>query len=210
MTAAEVREACGELEPWLPVAAALTHQPDTDGTRGHGKPSSRPPWNAAAEYALMDAVEGVARLAVTFGYEITGAWPAKPPPAVTGSTLKLIMRRTYALPACPPREYDENGRLQRCQCVACCALRDLVRWRAAILQLAAVGEAERPLKIAGWPCPYCHLLNVYAYPLSGRVACLYGYDAICVDTDGNAPVGLMGRSGLDGTPCIAWSDGLVT
>ena len=36
-------DACAAITTWLPQAAALTHQPDTDGSSGHGKPGSRPP-----------------------------------------------------------------------------------------------------------------------------------------------------------------------
>lgn len=35
----------GDLREWLPRAAALITEPDTDAAAGHGKAGSRPPWN---------------------------------------------------------------------------------------------------------------------------------------------------------------------
>ena len=198
MTAAEVREACGELEPWLPVAQALTTQPDTDGTRSHGKPSSRPPWNAAAEYALMDALEGLRRLRADLLFEVTGRRMALAPMAATGATLTAIVNLSEAV----------DGHVQREGVVL------ISRWTKTILQLPAIDKDERWEKVRGGDCPYCKpqgfANTLWWKSRSGLVACFRGYGSLCTDANGLPPVGLMGRSGLDGTPVIAWSDGLVT
>jgi hypothetical protein len=81
------------------------------------------------------------------------------------------------------------------------------RWTTAILQLAAVDEAERPQRVQA-ACPYCGYFMLRVYPRSGRVACLRA--GACADSDGNTPSGRAGRSALDGTPMILWNDGLVS
>ncbi len=195
-------EACAELATWLPRAQALTTHPDTDGTTGHAQPSSRPPWNSAAADALLDAVEGARQL--------EAAWRSghRRPAAATGAVLASIMRLSCGLPDCPPREYDQRGRPKSCRCQRCEAMRSFARWTTAILQLPAVDEAERPLRIDA-ACSYCGFGPLWAYPRSRRVACLRGA-GVCEDSDGNPPRGLMAYDQRDGTPRIEWADGLVT
>jgi hypothetical protein len=81
-------------------------------------------------------------------------------------------------------------------------------WTTAILQLPAVDEAERPQRVPA-DCPYCGFGMMRVFPRSGTVACLRGAGA-CQDSDGNPPLGVMGRSALNGEPMIKWRDGLVT
>ncbi len=207
MTAAppDLRKRIAELEPALCAAQALTTQPDADGSRGRGQPSSRPPWNSQAAHALLDAVEGARRL--------EAAWRSghRRPVSATGAVLASIVRLSCGLPDCPPREYDQQGRPLPCRCQRCEAVRAVTRWTVAIWRLPAVGRAETPLRLVV-PCPYCEYRMMCAYPVSGRVACLRGAgDApSCLDSDGNPPTGLMGRSQMDGTPGVFWADGLVT
>src|SRR5258708_21777136 len=202
VTAQAVRDAVDELTRWLPAAQALTTQPDADGTRGRGPPASRPPWNGAAAMVLLDAVEGTRRL--------EAAWRSghRRPVAAIGAVLASIVRLSYGLPDCPPREHDQQNRPLPCRCQRCEAVRSFSRWTVAILQLPAVDQEERPLRVPS-PCPYCLFPMLRVFPRSGRVACLRGAGA-CADGDGNPPTGLMGRSQMDGSPVVAWADGLVT
>jgi hypothetical protein len=48
VTVTDLTEACADLQAWLPVAAALITQPDTQPAIGHTQPHSKPPWNAEA------------------------------------------------------------------------------------------------------------------------------------------------------------------
>lgn len=178
-------DACAELARWLPAAEALVTQPDADGTSGHGQPSSRPPWNSAAAEALLGALEGARQL--------EASWRSGQllPMAQTGTVLASIVRLSHAV--------SDDGQRQAVTMVS--------RWTVAILQLPAVGREERPLRVAA-PCVYCGFAMLRVYPRSGRVTCLrYG---ACQDSEGNHPVGVMGRSQLDGSPCVTWADGLVT
>src|SRR5258708_3954413 len=71
-------QSCAGISHWLPVAQALTAQPDCDGTTGGGQPTSRPPWNAAAANAYMDAHEGLRRLRASLLLAITGHTGPRP------------------------------------------------------------------------------------------------------------------------------------
>jgi hypothetical protein len=178
-------DACAELARWLPAAETLITAPDADGTSGHGQPSSRPPWNSAAAEALLDALEGVRQL--------EASWRSGPlrPMAQAGTVLASIVRLSHAV---------SDGEQRQ-------AVTMVSRWTVSILQLPAVDEAERPLRVAA-PCVYCGFAMLRVYPRSGRVTCLrFG---VCQDSEGNHPVGVMGRSQLDGSPCVTWNDGLVT
>ncbi len=127
--------------------------------------------------------------------------------SATGAVLASIVRLSYGLPDCPPREYDQQNRPLPCRCQRCEAVRAVSQWTVAILYLPAVDQEERPQRISS-PCVYCGFAMVRVYPRSGRVTCLrYG---ACLDGDGNHPVGMIGRSRLDGSPCVTWNDGLVT
>ena len=178
-------DACADLARALPQAQALTTIPDTTPATGRTRPASRPPWNPQAAMVLLDALEGARQL--------EAAWRNRPrrPMAHTGATLASIIRLA------PAEDEDEQHH----------ALVLITRWTTAILQLPAVDVEERPQRVQA-DCPYCHFAMLRVYPRSGRVTCLrFG---VCEDGDGNHPAGLAGRSVLDGTPQIAWQDGLVT
>src|SRR5215472_12413398 len=68
----QLADACTAMRQRLPEAAALTAEPDTDGTTTHTQPASRPPWNQAAANAGMDAHEGLRRLEAAMRYAVTG------------------------------------------------------------------------------------------------------------------------------------------
>src|SRR5258708_27365563 len=154
-------DACAELAAWLPAAEALITAPDTQGSTGRGQPSSRPPWNAAAAMALLDAAEGARRL------EASWRSGRLRPSSATGAVLASIVRLSYAV-----TEGDQH------QAVALVG-----RWTTQILQLAAVDREERPQRVAAM-CPYCHFGMLRVFPRSGRAACLRGAGA-CQDANGN-------------------------
>src|SRR5260221_7761974 len=198
----DLPDVCRELAAWLPVVAPLVAEPDVDGSRGRGQPSSRPPWNQSAANALLDATEGARRL------EASWRSGRRRPVSATGAVLASIVRLSYGLPDCPPREHDEQNRPLPCRCQRCEAVRAVSRWTVAILYLPAIDRQERPLRVSS-SCPYCGTGMLRVFPRSGRVTCLLA-GAPCADADGNPPAGGMGRSGLDGSPVITWADGLVT
>ena len=161
MTAQAVRDAVGELTRWLPAAQALTAQPDADGTRGRGQPTSRFPGNSAAFNVVTDATEGARQL--------EASWRSghRRPVSATGAVLASIVRLSYGLPDCPPREYDQQNRPLPCRCQRCEAVRAVSQWTVAILYLPAVDQEERPQRISS-PCVYCGFAMVRVYPRSDR------------------------------------------
>lgn len=186
-------DACAELAAWLPAAEALIAQPDTQPHAGRAQPSSKPPWNQAAADALLTACQGVIELEAT--------WLGRPrrPIAHTGTVLVSIVRLSYALPDCPPAEYDEHGRPRPCQCERCRAIRDLNRWVTVIMQLPAIDEAEPP-KRPPVPCPRprCGRRMLRWWPREKKIVCL-GCMLQAVATEGQ----------LSGEPMLLWEDGLV-
>ena len=189
MTAA-LREACAHLERWLPEAAALTAQPDTDGTTAHGKPGSRPPWNAAAANATMDAHAGIRDLEAVLFYQVTGR-PRRERGGSDGNTYAAI-RGVAALAASVTQDAARQ------------AERDIIRLVVPIRQLPAIDEDERFLRVHGASCYYCQVPMLSLAERSGRVTCIrYG---ACSDSNGDHPVGFLAHS-VSGQPMIAWADG---
>lgn len=186
-----VDDACAALRDALPLAEALIAEPDADGATIRGKPSSRPPWNAAAANALLDAVEAARRLEAALRCEVTGRVAERRPASAAGAILRAI---PVLAGAADPYTQRETAII-------------IVRVTRPIMQLAAIDQEERA-QTAAWPCPYCGFEMVRLYPLAGRVTCLrYG---LCYDANGVHPVGLADWSRLDGTAAVYWSDGLVT
>jgi hypothetical protein len=186
---AALAEACAGLAAWLPTAAALTALPDTDGTTGHGKPGSRPPWNAAAAHAAMDAHAGIREIEADMFYAVTGR-PRRARGGSDGNTLAAI-RGTVSLSASVPQNAAQD------------AARVIAGWVTVIQQLPAIDEAERFIKVRA-QCPYCELPMLRLGERSGRVACLrYGS---CFDSRGEHPTGFVSRS-VSGEAFIAWADG---
>lgn len=187
-------EACAELATRLPQAAQLITEPDTQPSAARSKPGSAPPWNAQAANAYFDAhamvrdTERLLRFLVTGGSGQSRPWTD----AALRRSLSAIERLGTAVP----------------QADADRAARALTAAATVILQLPAIDEAERPMRVRS-ACPYCHFAMLRVFPRSGRVACLRAM-AGCTDSDGQPPEGTLGRSQLDGTPRITWKDGLVT
>jgi hypothetical protein len=184
-------EACHDLGPALARAEALIAEPDTDITASRTKPGSRPPWNAQAANALLDALELIARLEQDWHAAAAGRPVPRRPMSRTGATITSIIRLSYAIP-------DDTRRH---------AASLLTRAITVIGQLPAVDTSERITRLAA-PCPYCGYLSLRAFMPSGRLACIrYG---ACVDSDGETPRAQMMVSGLTAQPAVAWADGLVT
>jgi hypothetical protein len=185
-----IGDACDDLATWLPHAASLVAEPDVDGTRGHGKPGSRPPWNSQAANALLDALEGIRRLEHDWRTTIAGRNVTIRPIAVTGRTLESIQKLSAAVTT------DEQRH----------AVTQLTRWTTTILQLPAIGRQERWRKIDAL-CPYCSMPMLLFGPESGRVTCLrFG---ACWDSRDCHPVGALQYGAVSGEESLVWADGLV-
>lgn len=187
---------CAAIAALLPVAAALTAEPDTGGGQGggqpSGQPSSRPPWNGAAASAAMDAHEGVRRLEASLRLAVTGRTGPK-----RGGSDANTMAAIAAIEALG-HAVSDHAEAE--------AARLLERWSRQIRELPDVDEAE-PWRRISATCPYCGFGMLRAAPRSGQVTCLrYGQ---CLDSDGRHPVGHMDTSALTGHPLIRWADGLV-
>jgi hypothetical protein len=127
-----VAEACADLQAVLPLAQALLHLPDHDGTTTRPEPASRPPWNSAAANALTTAVQAAA--------DLEASWRSghRRPYAATGAVLASIVRLSYAR--------DEGE-----QHAAAVLLTGVI---TPIEQLAAVDRTEKP-QYPQVPCPRC-------------------------------------------------------
>ena len=190
----QLSEACDDLTAWLPRAAELIHQPDTDGTTSGGKPRSMPPGNPAAIAVFYDAHAMIRDTLALFQFLVTGSvgQPISWSDASTYKALQVIEKLGDAVPTLQARR----------------SARDLGRCVTAIRQLPAIDEVEHSRRFTGAECPYCGFAMLQVYPRSGSVACLrFG---VCFDADGNHPSGQVSTNEVDGSPCIAWSDGLVT
>ena len=179
MTALE--QACDDLTAWLPRAAALLTQPDTQPTAIRAKPRSKPPWNSAAATALYDALEGIRRTHADMLSAVTSTYirPSRAHSA-TGRTLASIQRLAHAL---PPETVDE---------ITC----QLNHHITVILRLPAVDLEEQILK-PDVPCPRCSRKMLRYRLLKGELACL-GCQRKAVFT-----IGLSG-------PMVVWDDGEIT
>jgi hypothetical protein len=201
----------GDLREWLPRAAALITEPDTDGTAGHGKPGSRPPWNSQAANAYYDAAPFLRGLEASMRLAVTGT-PGQARGGSDGNTraaLDAISRFAWTLTRVHdgwPREYNDQGRPKPCRCPYCRADREVTRMVRVIQQHPAIDEAETPQRVP-FPCPYCEIPMMRLFPRAGLVVCLRGGFA-CLDGDGNPPKG-HARQGRLGA-VIEWEDGLVT
>jgi hypothetical protein len=207
----DLAESCAALAKLLPVARALTARPDTDGTTGGGQPSSRPPWNQAAENAVLDAHEGVRRLEASWRLIVTGhTGPRRGgSDANTMAAIKAAVALAYGLPVRHIHEYDDDGNRKPgpCRCHHCRSVRFLERLMRPIEEHPAVDKAEPWRRVAGIACPYCGYPMLRVRPREMTVTCLrYG---ICRDSGGQHPVGHMEISRLTCDPIVRWNDGLV-
>lgn len=184
-------EACADFSEAVPLAEALIHIPDTDGSSGRGQPASRPPWNPAAATALLDALEGARQLEQAWRSQAAGRPVPRRAMAHTGTVLASLLRLAEAVSDSEQRE----------------AIVFFTRSVTTIYQLPAVDREERPQRV-DWPCPYCGFAMMRLFPRDGVITCLrYG---ACFDTDDNHPRGRADWNRITGDAEIAWNDGLVT
>src|SRR5437016_7647906 len=127
MTSADLAASCADIAAWLPVARALTGQPDNDGTTAIGHPASCPPWNPAAAAAVMDAHEGLRRLEASLRLAVTG----HPGPRRGGSD---------ASTAAAIAAVEALGQAVTTPAMAAAA-RILDRWTRQIQELPAIDQA---------------------------------------------------------------------
>ena len=175
-----VDDACAGLAEALPIAAALTPQPDRDGTTTRGKPGSKPPWNTEAANALFDALEGVRRLNTSLHYAVHGTPGPHRSYAQTGATLRDIANIAAGLNA-------DGQEL---------AAKYLARLRSPIDQLPAVDQQAKWSRLPV-PCR-CGTMWLFVARQSGSVMCAYPDCRLTARLE----VGKFGRQ-------LVWADGTV-
>jgi len=149
-------EARADLQAWLPVAAALITQPDTQPSIGRTQPGSKPPWNPAVAYVLTDIHAGVREVEQDFRYAVTGTMVTRGgSDGNTAAAIDAICRLAEAL---------DHTRTEQ-------AKRLFDQFTTMICQLPAVDLEESPQKRKA-DCPFCEREMLRVYPRSGRVACL--------------------------------------
>lgn len=185
-------DACTTLAELLPIAQALTTEPDIDGTTGHGKPGSRPPWNPAAANAVLDVHAGVRHIELTMRIE------AGLPVRLRGGSDASTMAAIAAIEALSSSDVSDAAIAD--------ARRHLERLIRPIEEHPAIDTAEPWRRVYGVNCPYCGIGMLRLARRAGRVTCLrYG---ACTDRDGNHPTGLVQQSAF-GQPMVAWADGFI-
>lgn len=148
-------EACNDLRAWLPHAATLINQPDTQPSAGHTKPGSKPPWNSQAATVIHETIGTLADIHLEMAHSIHGRYLWNPAYRHTGHTLTAITRLA---PACDAELVKQattaiNGRV------------------TAIMQLPAIDLEERWRELPA-PCPRCQRPMLRACLRDGRVGCL--------------------------------------
>jgi hypothetical protein len=135
----DLTEACADLRAWLPVAAALITQPDTQPAIGRTQPGSKPPWNTAVACVVTDIHAGVRELEQDFRYQVTGRYATRGgSDANTAAAIDAICRLAEALD----------------QAMADQATRLLNRYITQVMMLPAIDLEQRWRTVPG-PCPRC-------------------------------------------------------
>ncbi len=195
----ELSEACEDLGAWLAIAETLIAEPDiTPTTRSSGKPTSRPPWNAAVAYAITDAHAGVREIEREFRIEITGRhrWPRGGSDSNTVGAMEAITAMSSVV---------SRDRAKR-------AARSLIHWADVIRQLPAVDDKPRWERIRAGPdglpptCPHCGTFSLRVAIESGVIQCWF---PSCTDSNGNRPAAHLDINRVNGEPVLLWSDGSV-
>lgn len=189
----DLADSYAALRALLPQARALTAEPDTSTVTGRHQPSSRPPWNPAAEYAVTGAEEGVRRLEASLrlavlghlGRRRHGSW---------GNTLDAI-KAAEALAV----TIDSHAQADAARYVD-----GLCR---PMEELPAIDTSEPWRKVHGATCPYCRVPMLYARPRALTVTCIRW--GSCTDSNGQHPIGHMEISRISADPIVRWADGLV-
>src|SRR5258706_3966288 len=142
-----------DLTAWLPVAAALIGQPDTQPPAGRTKPGSTPPWNAEAAGVIHETIGTLADIHLEMAHAVHGRYLWDPAYRHAARTLLAISRLAAAC------DHD----------TVTTAARLINGPVTAIMQLPAVDLEERPRRREGI-CIHCGRAMLRMYPHSGRVA----------------------------------------
>lgn len=187
----DLSEVCGELATWLPHGAALVASQDTQPTSGRTQPASRPPWNPQAAAAVYDALETIRRTHQELAENVAERPVQRKAIRFTGTSLAAIPRLAEAA----------DQQLIRLLC------RQLARHVTALRQLPAIGKDEPSRLVNGATCPYC---GFEMLAMRGdKVACVRGFNDLCVDKNGQPPQGVMSEGAASRLPLIAWADGTI-
>jgi hypothetical protein len=182
----DLTEACADLQAWLPVAAALITQPDTQPAIGRTQPGSQPPWNTAVANILTDIHAGVRDLEQDFRYQVTGTTATRG--GSDGNTLAAIDAITRLAEALT-RDHASHAAWLFDQYIT------------QIRQLPSV-DLERPWRTIPGPCARC-IRPMLRYQESGhgqpaRLRCL----GCCRQAR------IVEGTVSDG--CVEWEDGTIT
>jgi hypothetical protein len=148
-------EARRDLEAWLPIAAALIAQPDTQPSIGRTKPGSKPPWNSEVAAVLHETIGVLADIHLELAHAVHGRYLWDPAYRHAGRTLTAITRLAEACDQELVRQSADT----------------ITRRVTAIMQLPAVDLEEKPRRREG-PCPECGRAMLRILPRSGRIGCL--------------------------------------
>lgn len=158
-------------------------------------PGSKPPWNAAAAYLIMDLHSEVRRRERLL-CEILSL-PARPRGGSDGVTARVLARvAELASSAGSPHDADTARYLDRWHAAARRVLGEASEIRMLPRQ---PGEPERP-------CPFCDLLTLRYLPLHGIVKCL---NPRCRDADGRRPSARVEWSEFTRQLELVWHDGVA-
>lgn len=179
---ADLAQACADLAAWLPAAAELITQPDTQPLEGRTQPGSQPPWNTQVANVLTDIHAMVRELEQDIAYQVTGRYRIRGGSDV--NTVKAIDAISSLAEALPEADASQVTRI-------------ISRHVTMICQLPAVDLEERA-RIIPAPCPRCDRAKLLFYERSRRVGC-----PACRRR------GLM-VEGTVSDGCVQWEDGEIT
>jgi hypothetical protein len=201
-TARECVALSGELVPIPDAPGVALGRPETG-------PASTPPWNAAAAYAHTDLAEVARRLEVSLLNQVEGHKPRARRGGATSSTYAALRAVGVLL-----------GRVEKGDAARAAGI--LLRVAAETQRLNAVDTITRWVRIRPSPghrpplCPYCRTFSLRRAEGTYSVMCFgwvrdpeTGEQQPCTDSDGQRPKAQLDISRLDGTPVLAFRDGLV-
>lgn len=211
-------EAARDLAQYLPMLEALLpQQPDTSQPKVTmtASTASSPPWSPGPANVLMSVHWGVRRLEDRL--RTADNLPVRPRGGSDANTRRALAAIAVLGSAIPVRhQYRDNPR-EPCRCLHCDAIHELTRWANQARRLPGIDELPRwrPIRTTDGSlppaCPYCKTFSLRVAAMSGAVMCFYPgrQGQGCTDADGNRPYGRLDISRLDGTPVVAWNDGLT-
>jgi hypothetical protein len=204
--------ALGTARECVALSGRLVPIPDAPGValgRPETGPASTPPWNAAAAYAHYDLAETARRMEVSLLNQVEGHRPRLRRGGSTSSTYAALRTVGVLL-----------GRVEKGDVARAAGI--LLRVAAETQRLAAVDTITRWVRIRPSPghrpplCPYCRTYSLRNAEGTYQVMCFgwvrdpkSGEQVQCTDSDGRRPKAHLDISRIDGTPVLAFNDGLV-